>query len=189
MEKQIPDTIYGIKAIPYDASSELAKVCAYCQEDFMANHMLRKCCPQKFGKKDYCKNHLKVLRDEAKLVDAGWHPIQEFKPPPKLPEQTNVLPVVPASQMVVETPTRPDTLKRSKMIEIIKVLLDGQNSGEFSDDEIDQAELDLTIFDRRILLPNSNLYYIEIGNYAIFWTHKNKFLITHQIETLWISQL
>jgi hypothetical protein len=42
-----------------DPLGEYLRVCPYCKEAFTANHMLRKYCPEKHGKWEYCISRAK----------------------------------------------------------------------------------------------------------------------------------
>ena len=42
-----------------DPENEYYRSCPYCGTKFMADHMLQIYCPEKYGKKNYCKNRQK----------------------------------------------------------------------------------------------------------------------------------
>ena len=93
-----------------------------------------------------------------------------------------------ANQPVTIKPAaKPDELRRSKSIETIQIMLEGKDWKEFTGNEIIEAQLDLTVFDKQIPLPDSNLFRLEIGNFSIFWTHSKKILIINTIEITWIQ--
>lgn len=187
--EHVPDTIYPDKTIPYDPESEYARICPYDNEKFMANHKLRGFCPQKYGKKDYCKTKYKELQAEARLVANSVPAAQVIKPPQVVTEQAVAIPIVSSTQLAtVEVKVKLDPIIRKQIIEKIEELLEGDKWREFSEEEVDQSGLDFSLFDKKIPLPNSNLFRTEIGNYSIFWTHANKLLITKITEILWISQ-
>ena len=45
----------------YQKTKKPLKKCAYCYDYFEMHHRLQKYCPEKFGKKDYCKLGQKIL--------------------------------------------------------------------------------------------------------------------------------
>ena len=65
-----------------DPRGEYKRVCPYCHETFTVTHMNRFYCPEKNGKKDFCKNRFKRLVKEMK--ELGIEIDRPKRPPLKL---------------------------------------------------------------------------------------------------------
>jgi hypothetical protein len=177
------------KDILPDKRSEYYRECMYCKDSFTANHQLRRFCLAKNGIPNYCKNRYKVLLQGARL--AGENIVVDHK--------QEILPTVhiessKAFDGSVTTENIEDwqsssiayaetALNNKKIIDAL--LLKGKPKS-FNIKELIDSGLDLYAYNKRKLLPNSNLTYIEMGIYALFWTTKNEILITPITETLWI---
>jgi len=49
-----------------DPRGEYTRVCPYCGDSFIADHLTRKYCPEKNGKKNLCKNRQKRMMDKLR---------------------------------------------------------------------------------------------------------------------------
>ncbi len=54
---------------PYSRHNLEERLCLYCSENFDADHGIREYCPEKYGKKDYCKAKQKKMVDEKRLAE------------------------------------------------------------------------------------------------------------------------
>ena len=54
---------------PFSMHNLEERLCLYCSEIFDADHGLREYCPEKYGKKDYCKAKQKKMVDEKRLAE------------------------------------------------------------------------------------------------------------------------
>ena len=57
------------KQRPYSMHKLEKRVCLYCSEIYYAHHGLQRYCPEKFGKKDYCKYAQKKMVEEKRLAE------------------------------------------------------------------------------------------------------------------------
>ncbi len=176
-----------VPQIIIDRTSPFYRECPCCGEEFMADHMHRKFCPEKFGVKDFCKTKFKQLKAEQQIIASSLYQIPFYKPPIPVPAQ--ITPVAAIQQPIVIQPAEaPNQFLRSQIIERIIFLLNGKKYIESTPEVFENAGVDFTVYDQRIPLPKSNLFYTEIGDYAFFWMETNKILLTHQSEILWLSQ-
>lgn len=49
--------------------NERMRTCEYCGEEFLVSHDLQRYCPEKYGRKNYCKYEQKKLVNESRLAD------------------------------------------------------------------------------------------------------------------------
>ena len=54
---------------PYSMHDPEERNCEFCGELFYAHHGLQRYCPEKFGKKDYCKYEQKKMLNEKRLAE------------------------------------------------------------------------------------------------------------------------
>ena len=54
---------------PFSTHFMEERMCEYCSEIFIAHHGLQRYCPEKFGKKDYCKYAQKKMVEEKRLAE------------------------------------------------------------------------------------------------------------------------
>ena len=72
---------------PYSMHDPEERNCEFCTDIFYAVHGLQRYCPEKYGKKDYCKYQQKKLLNEKRLADLAiklahaYVPIQHEKDP------------------------------------------------------------------------------------------------------------
>jgi hypothetical protein len=172
--------------------SEYYRICPYCGEEFIASHLLRVFCPKKYGKKDFCKSHFKAMLADANLIQRSALNIVEstdsFTRKETIPSTLVENNAVSVNQSTSISLPPPNPIARMRALEIIEQMLQGCDVKEFDLKEIDISGLDISVFDHQFPLPKCNLFGTELGNYSLFWTHKNKLLITKSSETLWISQ-
>lgn len=182
------------KTLKLDPLSEYYRECRYCKDKFMANHQLRSFCPEKYGISNYCKYRYKVLLQGARL--AGDNVIVNHKDSiiasPGVDLVNKALDghasTEAANDYAGVNSTASDKRTTAENIQVIDILMQKSKgeSLELSLREISNAGLDILTYDSKRKLPGCDLFFIEIGNYALFWIHKNKILITTIAETLWI---
>jgi hypothetical protein len=184
------------KIIKPDQKSDYERECMYCKDSFIANHQLRRFCVSKNGIPNYCKNRYKVLLQGARLAGENIvvDHMQDIPPVVVRPEPYKAFdgPVtkenIEAWQATAnnEEPITTNTEITKKNIEIIDELLIDGKPKSFSFKTLVGLGLELYGYNKRKQLPGSELAYIEIGIYALFWTTKNEILITPITEILWM---
>jgi hypothetical protein len=175
-----------------DPTSEYYRECNYCKDPFTANHQLRRFCLKKFGIPNYCKNRYKVLLQGARL--AGENIVVDHKQdipvaviksePCKAFDGPVTTENIEAWQASSIAPIEAEIALKNKKI-IDELLPDGKPKS-FNIKSLIDSGLDLYKYNKRKLLPGSDLAYIEIDIYALFWTTKNEILITPITEILWM---
>lgn len=147
-----------------DPRGEYIRVCPYCHETFIATHMNRFYCPEKNGKKDFCKARFKRLVKELKEV--GIEIERPKRPPLKLlfePSEKTFRNIDEAIQ---------DTVLNRK-INILEQFLNDSDSRIISWDELQSLGFTLDEFDEII----ENEYGTRSPKYKkiqLVWLEENK---------------
>jgi hypothetical protein len=76
----------------FDPRGEYTRVCPYCRESFVADHLNRFYCPDKNGRKNFCKNRQKRINDNLRksgsvLIAHENNPIKVFIEEPEIKER------------------------------------------------------------------------------------------------------
>ena len=144
---------------PYSMHDLEERTCEYCGELFYAHHGLQRYCPEKFNRRDYCKNQQKKMTSEAKLAEKA----SELA---KLGMKVNP-----------ETPL-------DKNIEHLKGFM-GNNSMKYvTNVELDQMGYDITAFESKIHIVGTNRYQIKVGVFVLEWIKQENNLLTFKINRI-----
>ncbi|MES1181492.1 MAG: hypothetical protein ABUL44_01730 [Flavobacterium sp.] len=165
--------------------SEYFRKCAYCSDEFMANHLLRRFCPYKFGVPDYCKNRYKVLKETSDLVKPTESDKSNFLAIESLtmtPNTSRHEPVIPKAEPII--PVNPAV--RTKNLGSLDSFLGDKKERKLSFEELDCVDFRVDVYDVLKPNPHSSLFRIEIGPYTLVWTNKNGILLTLTTEILWM---
>lgn len=172
--------------ITLNAYSEYFRKCAYCGDKFMANHLLRKFCQQKYGVPDFCKNRFKVLKETSNLVQPiendllnemaydGYTLLEH-----SAPAEVAIIPKAIPLQII-------DATERVKNIASLTLLIANEREREISFEELDNVNYKLDVYDALKPIRNTSLSAIEIGPFTLIWVKKNDFLLTLTTEVLWM---
>ena len=187
--------------IQLDPSSPYYRECPFCNEPFMASHLLQKFCPEKYDKPNYCKDRYKTLKRQSKesVPEAVVHkepPKQS--PPPEIQSRVVVEPAeVPAIVLEPVTPSEVIPVEEASPVPvanaptenemIINKLMGNSKERDFTFKEIASYRVDLRNYDAKRPLPYYNVTFLEIGNYGVLWTSINSIKITHLSELLWVN--
>ncbi len=132
------------------------KQCEFCGDIFISHHGLQQYCPEKYGRKDYCKNAQKKLVNERKLAEL----VNDIASAVKLLEPVK-------SQLSIN-------------VDIIKRLMFGIDQLVVSSEELEKSGFKIGVYNSKIRTPNDKCLLI-IGNYTIDWVEYDskeiKFLI------------
>jgi hypothetical protein len=162
-----------------DPRGEYVRICPYCEEEFIANHMLREYCPEKNGKKDYCKNRYKRILMNQNLEDQD-DDVQDYE------ENTSV--------------DKPDDVD-----ELNRLFIEGREDTYFASDLIgahlrEEQYLILPIdylsfkgmnysaYDELFQIPGTYLFIATYGPFAIAWIEQEKIMLTHKTSITWLTQ-
>jgi hypothetical protein len=122
----------------FDPRGEYTRVCPYCRESFVADHLSRFYCPDKFGSKNYCKNRQKRIMDNIRksggvILVHEKNPVKVFIEDPII-EKNNIDELIKVSQKDINC-------------KILNELLGAKTHAEISEIELKQKGFDLNFFD------------------------------------------
>ena len=141
---------------PWSTHGLEERTCAFCGELFYAHLGLQRYCPEKYNRKDDCKDQQKKMASEAKL-------------PEKATELAKLgLKVNP------ETPI-------DRNIEHLKSLMGSTSMKYVTSTELDQMGFDIMAFESKISIPDRNRYQIKVGDFTLEWFKQENNLLTFKI--------
>jgi hypothetical protein len=129
---------------PWSIHEPEPRFCEYCGDMFDAHHGLQRYCPEKFGRKDYCKYEQKKKINESKLAD---HAIQLAKI---------------GIQVHEETP-----LEKNKTVLIAIMGHDRQKL--VNSTLLDSLGYEITLFDSKAPINGTSKYLTHIGEFTLEW--------------------
>ncbi len=143
-----------------DPRGEYTRLCPYCRESFVADHLSRFYCPDKNGKKNFCKNRQKRINDNLRksgfvLIEHRKNPMQVFIEEPLLNEKD-------IDQLIINT-------QKDKNCLILTEFLGDKKSTEVSESELLEKGFDSKFFDSYEDTKSGVKIYF-IGKY---WFNKN----------------
>ena len=121
-----------------DPRGEYTRVCPYCRESFVADHLSRFYCPDKNGRKNFCKNRQKRINDNIRKTGSVFiahkkNPIQVFIQEPKKNEKD-------IDQLVINA-------QKSKNSSILTEFLGDKKFIEVTERELLEKGFDSKLFD------------------------------------------
>ena len=152
-----------------DPRGEYTRVCPYCKESFIADHLSRFYCPEKDGKKNQCKNRQKRVMD--KVRKSGGIIPEHKKSPLEVSFQEKVLPSNDIDKIARDA-------QINSNIKVLKELLGDKSHVQFTDVELLEKGFDKEFFESsEVTDKNIRLFYI--GYYIYFRNpNNNKIYIT-----------
>jgi hypothetical protein len=144
---------------PWSSHGLEERTCEYCGELFYAHHGLQRYCPEKFNRRDYCKNQQKKMASEAKLAEKA----SELA---KLGMKVNP-----------ETPI-------DRNIGHLKAYMGNSSMKYITNLELDQMGYDITAFESKIHIVNTNRYQTKIGDFVFEWIKHENNLLTFKITRI-----
>jgi hypothetical protein len=141
---------------PFSMHDPEERTCEYCDELFYAHHGLQRYCPEKYGKKDYCKYEQKKMLNEKRLAEQ----VKELaKTGMKVCQETQ--------------------LEKNKQALLIIM---GSNGQKMVDSNLlDGVGFDITHFDSKIAVYGTNKFLIHVGDYTLEWVGQEGAVLTFKI--------
>ena len=141
---------------PFGMHNPEERLCEFCGNIFYAHHGLQRYCPDKFGRKDYCKYEQKKLVNEKKLAD-------------------KVSELAKAGMKVNEvTPIE-------KNRQALKNIMGTDWEKTIDSNLLDNVGYDILQFDSRSAIPGTNKFLIHIGDYMLEWIGQEGIKLTFKI--------
>ena len=119
--------------------------CEFCGELFYAHHGLQRYCPEKFGKKDYCKYEQKKMLSEKRLADTA----------------------IKLAQANVPIHHEQDPL--DKNIAILREELGPYGQRKITNDFLDIKGYDLKFYTTKLKIGENNDVALVVGPYLLEW--------------------
>lgn len=141
---------------PWSTHGLEERTCEFCGELFYAHHGLQRYCPEKYNRKDYCKNQQKKMASEAKLAEKATELA-------KLGLKVNP-----------ETPI-------DRNIEHLKSFMGSSSMKYATSTELDQMGYDITAFESKISIQGTNRHQIKVGAFMLEWVKQENNLLTFKI--------
>ena len=146
-----------------DPRGEYTRVCPYCRESFVAYHLSRFYCPDKNGRKNFCKNRQKRINDNLRksgsvLIEHRKNPMQVFIEEPLLNEKD-------IDQIIINT-------QKDKNISILSEFLGDEKFIEVTERELLEKGFDSKFFDS-YEDTKSGIKIYSVGKYVYHKTPKN----------------
>jgi ribosomal protein S27AE len=135
------------------------KFCAHCGDIFIAHHDLQQYCPEKNGRKDFCKYQHKKLVSESRLADKV---IELSKAGVRLYEPNSL----------EKNENRLETIMGSDSQKIISSLL------------LDQVEYQVPYFTSKVLIAGTTKFLVTVGRFTIELIDKVGNLYTFKITRI-----
>lgn len=142
---------------PWGSHDLEERMCEYCGEYFYAHHGLQRYCPEKFGRKDYCKYEQKKLFAEKKLADNSIDLTRGGR--------------VPYYE--------PDSL--TKNVGILCELMSDSVNKNISSDILDQKGYKVKVYDFKERILGKNSFRIHAGEFIIEWIGQDNSISTFKI--------
>lgn len=130
--------------------------CAYCGELFIAHHGHQQYCPEKHGRRNFCKHAQKALVNEQRLADRA---IELSK----------------AGMDVYELTPLDYNVKSFRQI------LGPQKEKIVTDYTLDEVGYDPKHYNEKTQIPNSNAYIVSVGEFNITWIGQDGDRLTFKI--------
>lgn len=143
-----------------DPRGEYTRLCPYCRESFVADHLSRFYCPDKNGRKNFCKNRQKRINDNLRksggvLIAHENNPIKVFIEEPEIKERN-------IDHLILNA-------QKSKNTSILTEFIGDKKSTEVSESELLKKGFNYKLFDSFNETPSGIIIFF-IGKYAY---HKN----------------
>lgn len=142
---------------PFSIHDPEKRTCSYCGDIFYSHHGSQRYCPDKFGKKDYCKYEQKKMLAEDKLskTAVNW---------------------AIAGLPVYEKETPLDLNFR-----VIWEIMGSENEKIVSSDLLDSKGYIPSIYGVRTQIAGSEAFTVQVGHYNIQWVGQNGTHLTFKI--------
>ena len=146
-----------------DPRGEYTRLCPYCRESFVADHLSRFYCPDKNGRKNFCKNRQKRINDNLRksgnvLIEHRKNPMQVFIEEPLLNEKD-------IDQIIINT-------QKDKNISILSEFLGDEKFIEVTERELLEKGFDSKLFDS-YKDTKSGIKIYSVGKYVYHKTPEN----------------
>ena len=129
---------------PFSMHDPEDRNCEFCTDIFYADHGLQRYCPEKYGKKNYCKYEQKKMLSEKRLADR----VTELA----------------KTGMKVNQNTALDKNKQG-----FEIMMGSDGQKIVNSSLLDNFDFDINYFDYRTPINGTNKFLIHIGEFTLEW--------------------
>ena len=129
---------------PFSMHDPEDRNCEFCTDIFYADHGLQRYCPEKYGKKNYCKYEQKKMLSEKRLAER----VTELA----------------KSGMKVNQNTALDNNKQG-----FEIMMGSDGQKIVNSSLLDNFDFDINYFDYRTPINGTNKFLIHIGEFTLEW--------------------
>jgi hypothetical protein len=142
---------------PYSMHDLEQRPCAFCGDFFYAHHGLQQYCPEKFGKKDFCKYEQKKMLNEKRLAEHAEK-------------------LAKAGMQVYAN----DQLEKNK--QALSEIMGSDRQKAVDSMSLDSVGYDISHFDSKTPISGTNKFLIHVGDYTLEWIKQEETLLTFKIS-------
>lgn len=129
---------------PFSMHDPEDRNCEFCTEIFYADHGLQRYCPEKYGKKNYCKYEQKKMLSEKRLAER----VTELA----------------KTGMKVNLNTALDNNKQG-----FEIMMGSDGQKIVNSSLLDNFDFDINYFDYKTPINGTNKFLIHIGEFTLEW--------------------
>ena len=129
---------------PFSMHDPEDRNCEFCTDIFYADHGLQRYCPEKYGKKNYCKYEQKKMLSEKRLAER----VTELA----------------KTGMKVNLNTALDNNKQS-----FEIMMGSDGQKIVNSSLLDNFDFDINYFDYKTPINGTNKFLIHIGEFTLEW--------------------
>lgn len=129
---------------PFSMHDPEDRNCEFCTDIFYADHGLQRYCPEKYGKKNYCKYEQKKMLSEKRLAER----VTELA----------------KTGMKVNQNTALDNNKQG-----FEIMMGSDGQKIVNSSLLDNFDFDINYFDYRTPINGTNKFLIHIGEFTLEW--------------------
>lgn len=141
---------------PYSMHDPEERICEFCTDIFYADHGLQRYCPEKYGKKHYCKYEQKKMLNEKRLAE-------------------RVTELAKAGIKVYPDPA----LVRNK--QALSEIMGSDWHKTVDSTLLDNLGYEIAQFDSKTPINGTNRFLIQVGDYALEWVGQEGTVLTFKI--------
>ena len=159
-------------------ANEFVRTCPYCAEEFIADHMTRKFCPEKYGIEDWCKNKYKRVANAMTKQVQEEPPPEVIKPPPVIEPIVEAKPIAPVVINVTPQVTN---------LSLLVATISGFQHLKLHIKYLPNIGFIYEANDQLYQMPGTELFVRTYGPYAIAWGYPNHIILTYKKNIPWIQ--
>ena len=144
---------------PFSTHFMEERLCEYCSEIFYAHHGLQRYCPDKYGKKNYCKDKQKKMAEEKRLTE-------------RIIELSHTgMTVYPETQL-------------DRNYQALSKIMGSDLEKTVECKLLDYFGYEISYFNSRTAINGTNYFLIHVGDFTLDWIGQEGTVLTFKITRL-----